>query len=70
MSNIFKAVKDNDTETIEYLIKNGVSIDVKSTIDTTPLIKAIKDNNQYFLVKNGTDINILTSRGGTPILYL
>lgn len=67
----FAAQSPKGVEIIEYLLTKGYSVNVKSTIGTTPLISAItykNFNNVKYLVEHGADVEVKYASNWTPLL--
>jgi len=62
----------NHTEIINFLIEEGMNINVKTTDGFTPLFYAVKNNNlklTLFLIEKGLNINEKNINGDTPLHY-
>jgi len=70
-SPLIKAVKDNDINQTETLLKTGANINEVCEFDT-PLIQAVKNQNPALvelLLNNGADVNLPNHWGDTPLSY-
>ena len=66
------AAKDSDSSMIEYLIEQGISVNVVDNDNKTPLLWADKPNyveNVTALLKCGADINKVNAQSGACTLY-
>jgi len=67
---ILQLVKDNDLNAIKNLLKQKMSIDIKTDKGITMLIAAVAFKNYEiadFLIKNKADVNITDSNGATAL---
>ncbi len=67
---LFEAVKINHKEMVEFLVENGVNVNVNNRYNETPLMHAAMNGNEEiikFLVEHFADVN-LTDKDGRSVL--
>lgn len=56
---------------IELLLENGVDVNYRNSLDSTPLIEAINYENPktaIFLIEKGADVEVMSKLGSSPLL--
>ena len=69
--NIFKACKENNFDSVQYMVYKHSDIEVKDKDGNTPLIVAIANDNYgiaHLLIENGANIENPDMRGNTPLM--
>lgn len=72
---LFRAIIDGKAETVEALIRNGASVNIRAEFGWTPLHCAVacfrKDDVTILelLISNGADLNTNDELGHTPLHY-
>ena len=64
------AATNNDSKTVEILLKNGTDVNTKNEADFTPLHYAVRANAPAIveiLIKNSANVNAKNVYGGTPL---
>lgn len=67
---LVQAIRENRTEEVVRLVKNGVNVNELTKIGISPLIQAVLGKNieiVKLLVVNGADVNLNTPRFGSPL---
>ena len=62
-------VSIGDLEIVEYLLKNGASMNILDDFRNTALFYAKEKNMAKLLLENGADINFQNYFGETPLMY-
>ena len=68
---LVRAAREGDTDTIEQLLKNGADIDSRDSKGQTPLEVAILARNTLliqFLLDRGADVNVRDNHGATALM--
>lgn len=68
----FRSCKENDLESVEYLIRQGVNIDLINDNDVTVLIDAIESNHpelSKFLIEAGVNIHVQIPNSNETALH-
>lgn len=69
-NNIFDAIALDNIIKANEILKIGINVNQKNLFGNTPLIEAIKNENEDFvnlLLKNGADVNLENDKGNTPL---
>ncbi len=69
--NILQAAKTNDIAGIKFLLNNGANIDARDTHGATPLIIAIKNNQDRvagLLIEKDASIDLQDNAGNTALI--
>jgi ankyrin repeat protein len=66
---LFEAVKKNNYEKVEKLLKEGVSPNIRDDREFTPLHYADDYKIAEILIKNGAKVNVKNKYGHPPLMY-
>ncbi len=67
---LYRAVDNNNSNIVKFLIENGANVDLKSQNDRTPLIRAVEKNNYQlvrYLIRKGANVDLQNQYGITAL---